>query len=323
MPEYTEARAGFDVSELMWILESTRKTTPTSGAWNHLGDGLSLSPAGARNWRERIGLGRQIAKGFTLIKKWFEPVIEYDILHKDAGNNYEWGENLAAALGTDVAESTIDLEKRIMYRSIGAKLDLPTGSDDEYWWFKGCKCNEFELSGAQDETVKIREALIALVGLYGTTDYVSGTATRETFPTTEPIVNGDCDLLIKPSGGSLTSIMPDVLSWRMRIRRNLERHGSDSGDGTLYDKALESKMELELEITMDFVNKTQLNQYLNATKIFAQLKVPNSTGGRQIGLSASGSEQGVFRTMTKPARELDLINLTITGAFDTIAVSTI
>jgi len=109
----------------------------------------------------------------------------------------------------------------------------------------------------------------------------------------------------------------------MRIRRNLEKHGSESGAGTLYNRLLEGKCEAEFEFTMDFINKTQLNQFLNATKIYVDIECPSGSGGRKITLSTSGDAQGVFRTMRKPARELDLINLTLLATFDTIAVTTL
>lgn len=250
-----------------------------------------------------------------------EPVIEYDILAKDATNAYEWVETLAAVLGADVAAATIDLEKRIIGHSIGAKL-LLSGYDtisDEYWLFKGCKINEFEIYSEQDDNVHVRESIVSIgASSYGTSDYVSGSATRETFPTTEPIVNGDCDLTVQG-----TSIMADALSWALRIRRNLERHGSDATTGILYDKLIEGKCEIELEVTMDFVSRTHLDQFLNATKVYAELKIPSASGGRMITLSTSADKQGVWRTMRKPARELDLINLTLVGNFDTAEVTTI
>jgi len=316
MSEYTEPRAGFDVTELMWIKETAFKSTPTVGAWNHFGDPISMAPAAQKTYRDRIGLGRQIAKGFTPIKKWWEPVVEYDILAKDATNGYEWVESLAAILGLDEWTSALDLEKRIMGRSIGAMLDLPTGSDDEYWLLKGCKTAEYELFSAMDENIHCRERLVSIgASGYSTTDYVSGTATRPTFPTTEPLINDDIDIKVQN-----VSVLSDLINWRFRVTRDLEKHGSQSGTAQLYNKVIEMKCTVALELTMDFVNKTHLNQYLNATKIYAEILIP-SASPVTVTLGASGDKQGVWKTMTKPARELDLISLTIRGEFDTIAVA--
>lgn len=395
MTEYDEPRAGYDVSELMWVEETTFKTTPTAAGtiWAHFGDPKRLAPAPNKTWRDRVGLGRQIPVGFTEVKKWHEPVIEYDILAKEATTSYEWIEALAAVLGEDIAGASgtadsgssttlvddaltqdddywngmiltivagtnigesrnitdfvaatdtitvspafsaaidatsqyvisavsYDLEKRTVGRSIGAKLDLPTGSDDEYWIFKGCKTTEFELFSEMDGTVHVREHLIAIGACdYNTTDYVSGSATRKTFPTTEPIVNGDCDIHVEGA-----SIFSDVQSWRFRVARELEKHGSQSGAGTLFDKAIEKALTISLEVTMDFVSTTHLNQFLDATKFYAELEIPYGSGGRLITLSTSGDKQAVWKTATKPARELDLIGLTLTAEFDTLAVTTI
>lgn len=318
--DFTEPRAGYDVSELMWLIEATFGTTPTTGAWKFFGDAMRLTPAPQKSWRDRIGLGRQIPKGFTQLKKWLEPTLEYDILLQDetVGEEYEWVETIAAIMGEDAASPTIDLEKRILSRSIGAKLDLPSGSHDEFWLFKGAKAREYELFSAMDDNVHARERLVCQNGIYGTADYVSGDATRKAFPTTRPLINADCDVKIQGA-----SVLADALSWRLRIARELEKHGSKSGSATLFDKIIPQRINIELEVVMDFVSRTHLSQFLDVTKIYAELLVPSGSGGRTITLSTSGDKQGVWKTLTKPVSELDLIGITLRGEFDTAQITSI
>jgi len=310
----SSARFGYDVTEIMWIVESILGTTPTSGVWLHAGHPLGLDPRPQPQWSEKIGLGRQIISAIEVTKKWGEFTVNYELEKEDedVGYEYEWMDLIAYILGDDGNSATVVDEKHLASISLGSKLDLET---DEFWLFKGCKLNTLEMRGNIIANDPVRNTLTALAQdySYGTTDYI-GSGSRKSFPNTGRIFASDCDLEI-PSG---SSIYDRLSEWTFRIGRNLQKRGAKTGNAQLFRNFEEGKLEVELEIVLDFDKKTELDDFLNATKRTAVLKVPTGTGGRSITLT-----DGKWREMTKPTRELDLIALTLRAPYTDISVGTI
>jgi len=305
-------RFGYDVVEVVWIEETSFGVTPTTGTWKHAGLPTGFEPRPQLQWKEKVGLGNQIITDNVKIKEFAELTFAYELLKEQATPAYQWTNLIAYILGETGEATTINLEKRIKSLSIGAKLELAT---DEFWLFKGCKLNTLELSG----NVETNEPIVATLGIisqkasYGTTDYVSGTATRQAAPTTDYILPSDCDLLY---GGS--SIYARLSEWRLRINRNLIKRGRDDTDKTLFRSFEEGKVEVELSIVLDFDSRIELEDFLNATKKDVAIQVPSGTGGRSINLTG-----GKWREATIPKRELELIALTLTAPYTDINISTI
>jgi len=309
------ARWGYDATEIMAIIESILGTTPATGSWLHFGHPLGIDPRPQPQWSEKTGIGRQIISDQEIAKKWGEATLNYELEKKDAdvGYEYEWMDLLAYILGDDGNSATVVDEKHLGSLSIGSKLDLET---DEYWLFKGCKLNTVEIRGniLANDPVRASLGIKAQDYSYTTTDYVSGDATRKTFPNTGRIFASDCDIEI-PTGASIYDRISD---WTFRINRNLVGRGGKSGNAQLFRNWEEGKLEVELEVVMDFDDKTELDDFLAATARTAKLELPLGTGGRAITLTS-----GKWREMSKPTRELDLIALTLRAKYTDISVGTI
>lgn len=303
-------RAGYHVAELMWIEETAFGSIPQAGTWNHFGDAVMIDPRLIPTHKSRVGLGRVIEKDFIKTKEYAELVANATLLAKDAVNGYEWIDILNYAMGVSAPAAIIDLEKTTASLCIGAKLDLAT---DEFETLVGCKINRYELGSEVDGMVELRLGAIAQGYTYNTTDYKQGLAVRATFPTTDPIKHSDIDLEI--AAGSIHAALQ---RWSMRLTRDIEKKGSKTGEATKYGAFYEEKVTVELEIVRDFDSTTQLTQFLNNTKFNAEISIPTGIGGRKLTLS-----DGRWITGSKPARELELIGLTLTGKFCDLAVTTL
>src|SRR5690606_287379 len=140
------------------------------------------------------------------------------------------------------------------------------------------------------------------IASYGTTDYVSGSATRRANPTSDYIKHADADIVI----GS--SIYDYLNSWNLTLERTLEKRGRDASSPTLYKTLIETRFNAELRVNIDFDSITQLNNFLNHTKFNAVVKVPSGSGGREITLS-----DGYWLEHSSPHREIDLISVDLTA----------
>jgi len=306
------SRAGYDVTEVMWIKEATFGSTPTSGEWLHAGNPIGFDPRHRPIYKRRIGLGRQYPSAFDLVKKYAELTLEYELMKKDTtiGSEYEWTELIAYIFGETGNAATITLEKHISPLSIGAKLDLAT---DEFFLLAGSKLTEIEIRSAIEEVVSCRASTLSQKMTHGTVDYVSGTATRKTFPTTDPIYFSDLDLTYKGS-----SILDSIQNFAFRIRRDIQRRGSDSTDKKLYRAFEEQGLSIEFEITRDFNSTTELTDFLGDTAFNVNIDIPSGSGGRRIELSG-----GKWQELAPPKRELELINVTLRAEFAGCQISTI
>jgi len=293
-------RGGWDVTEIVHIKETTFGQTPTSGVWDHFGDWESFDPRRTPVYKPRIGFGRQYPKSFTKIKEYAELDLEARLLLKDAPNSYEWLNPFALIWGEDAAAATIDFEKHIGSMSIGAKLDLAT---DEYLLVKGCKYESGAIRAAIEETVVHVASFIGTKHTHTETDYVSGTATRRTFPTTGELKYGDTDFLI-----AAASVIERLQGWEFRIRREMQKRGTDDADSTLYAKFAEVGCSLESVLTLDFDSRAELDNFMSDTTFNIEIQCPKGSGGRKINLPTCQ-----WKEMRKPQRNLDLIELSLTA----------
>ena len=299
-----KTRAGYDVTEAMWIKEATFGTVPTTGAWKHLGHITMFDPVRRPTYKERIGLGRQYPSNLELMKEDAELSVEFGALLKSvaSGAEYEWMDLYALMWGEDDAAATVDLEKHEASMSVGAKLDLAT---DEYMLVKGAKFQEARII-AEHGPEPIRQ-ILSFLGqkhTHGTVDYVSGTATRKNFPSTLLMKFADTDLLYNGA-----SIIERLQSFEFTMRRKLDKRGGYPAEKTLYSKLSEMELSMDVSITLDFDSTPELNDFMGDVNRDILIKIPSGTGGRQLNLFSCK-----WREMRKPQRELDLIELRLTAS---------
>lgn len=307
----SELRAGYDVTECLYIEESTFGTTPNSGTWKPIALVNNFDPRYRPAYKEKIGIGRQLPSKYVLVKKFAEFTINHELLAKVDSPSFEWTDIWYYIITNETYGASFSLGKRLKTLSIGAKLDLAT---DEYWLLKGCMLTRYEIaSGGVDQVLTGTIEGIAQDASQSTTDYVTGTATRQANPTSDYIKHGDCDILISDS-----SIYNSVNSWAFTVERTVEKRGKASSDAKLYRTFAPTRCDINLRINRDFDSTTQLSQFLNDTEFTAIIKIPSESGGRQITLSG-----GKWQELTIPHREIDLIAMDLTAKFTGLSVSTI
>jgi len=273
---------------------------------------VGFDPRPRPQWKKKVGLGKNIITKLLKVKEFAELTLAYELLAKDTSPVYQWTTFLSYILGDDGEGTTIVDEKHIQPVSIGAKIDLTT---DEFWHLKGCKLNTLELRGnvLTNEPVTATCGILSQIASYGTTDYVSGDATRGAAPDTDYIYPSDCDLEIPAA----SSIYGKLSEWTLRINRNLIKRGRDDTTKTLFRSFEEGELEIELGIVMDFESKTELDDFMGATPRTATLELPSGVGGRAITLT-----NGYWRDMSIPKRELELIALNLTAQYTDISIGT-
>jgi hypothetical protein len=306
----TEYRAGYDVTECLFIEEATFGTTPTTGTWKPMWLVNNFDPKHRPIQKPKIGVGRQLPSSYTEVKKYAEALIELEMLAKQGSPAFEWTDIFYFICTNSAYGATFNFDKRLKSLSIGAKLDLTT---DEYWLLKGCKLTGFEISGELDNPLKARINVLSQIDSFGTTDYVSGSATRQANPTSEYIKHEDCDITIAAS-----SIIERLNNWTLSGRRTIERKGKSTADAKLYKAFVERDAELSLRVNLDFNSTTELTQLLSATEFTATVSIPSGATGRLLTLT-----NGRWAEHASPHRELDLISMDLTAKFSGLAVSTI
>jgi len=291
----------------MYITESTYGSTPTSGEWQQVALVDSLTPRLVQSRRDKRGVGNQQPSAFTLTKKHAECALEHTLLKKSTSPAWEWTDLYAYIVG-----SGLSLANRVNPFSLGFKLDLAT---DEFGLLKGCKIREYTVEGALGEEVRGRVAILGQDYTYGTTDYVSGTATRQAAVTTDPITFADVDVAY---GSTPTSIVDRVSAFSFTLSRDLKLLGSDSTTKTLYRALEEQARDINAEVTLDFNSTSELNDFLGDTSFTLRFDLPSETGGRRVDLTG-----GKWLNVDQVLREVDLIALRLRARFTGMTLSTI
>lgn len=313
----SEYRAGYDVTEVAFIVEGTYGTKPTSGAWKPFGVVTKFDPHASPTIKEKVGLGRQTLSAQQIVKKAFECDIEWEVQAESTNPAFCWAERLRYILNQAAYGASLSLDKRINSQSIGAKLDLAT---DEFFLLTGCKCDKFEIgSEGGHSIIKVSEHLMAQNMLVNTTDYVSGTATRNAAlaDSLAFIRHADCDIQIN-TGGGYTNLYDRVNSWKLRLTRDLSRRGSSLTDKTLYQAIIEGKMEIALDLNLDFNSLTEYTQFLADTGFDIKVSIPTGTGGKALTLST-----GKWNSVGSPLNEMDTVDVSVSSKFASIAVATL
>jgi len=297
-----DVRAGFDVTEAMWIKEATFGGISQSGTWQFFGDVIGFDGKRRPVYKPRVGIGRQYPKELSLQKEYAELLVEAELLKKDVtvGEEYEWLNPYAAIWGADAVAATVNLEKHCFSTVVGAKLDLTT---DEYLTFVGCKPNEITLKVDLENPMKLLYSLVSQKKTHGTVDYVQGTADRKTFPTESYIRLADCDVEYNSA-----SIIERLQALEFTMRREINKRGSKTGAGTLFAKFSEVGLSMEVSLTLDFDSTNELTDFLGDTTRDIEIHVPTGSGGRQINLPTCQ-----WKEFPAPIREVDLIELKITA----------
>jgi len=287
----------------MFVAETSFGATPTTAVpWLHFGVPTLFDPQRRPVFKPKTGLGRQYPSDLVLMKEYAELRVEAELLDKDAtvGEEYEWVDDYNWIWGADAVAATINLEKHIGSLSIGAKLDLAT---DEYAWLKGCKLQEYVIAGRVDSPVIKRMNFLAWDYDHGTTDYVSGSATRKTFPTESYISFGDLEILY-----NTVSILERLQSFEIIFRRDIQRRGTNATTATKYAKFAEVGMSIKINLTLDFDSTTEYADWLADTARNIVFKIPDESGGRELNFNTCR-----FEEVRKPMREVDLIEKTMTA----------
>jgi len=303
------ARGLWDVTELVWITETEWGVTPTTGTWKPVGGFESFTPEPRPVLTEKGGLGSQTVTDQQLVKLSGRFTIEHELKEKVTDPAFDWYNLLDTIVNKDGSGNPQNYPKHF---SLGAKLDLAT---DEFWHLKGCTIEEYTVEGrSADDTIRGRITGIAKQPIYGTTDYVSGSATRQSEPSSDAIVFGEADVEV-PDG---SSILGELISWSLTLRRTLTLRGADSAEPTLYGSIVPSKREYTLRIARDFRDKAEVENFINATERTAALEIPSASGGWNLALTG-----GRWRAMTKTFRDLDLIGFSFEGRFSGLVVTAI
>lgn len=294
----TNVRAGYDVTEAMWIPEANFGAIPQTGIWKHFGDCIVFDSVRRPLYKPRIGIGRQYPKELVMIREFAELNIEINLLKEDEteGEEHEWLELYVYMWGEDALAATVNLEKHEGPMSIGAKLDLVT---DEYLTLVGNKFSEVTLRANLDDPVKLLGAFVAQRLTHGTTDYMQGTASRKTFPTTSYLKLADCEF--KYNGAS---ILTRLQSFEFRMRREIDKRGSDATIKTLYAKFSEVGLAMEVSVVLDFDSTGELTDFMGDTTRDIEIHIPAESGGQKITLPTCQ-----WKELRKPIREVDLIEL--------------
>ena len=175
-----EYRGAYDLTEVAFIeeAEATQGTTPTAGAWKPIPVVTAFDPKFNPKIKRKVGLGNFKPVSLHTVKKEFTLDMEMDLVAKSSNPAFEWLELAYYAISNSTFANTFALTKRLKTISVGAKYDLAT---DEYELLKGCMINKLALSGSAEDENPLKMALnfdaLNMVPI-GTTDYVSGTATR-------------------------------------------------------------------------------------------------------------------------------------------------
>ncbi|MEM3737548.1 MAG: phage tail tube protein [Candidatus Bathyarchaeia archaeon] len=303
----SNTRAGFEVAEAMYIAESTYGATPTSGEWKNISLVTSLTPRSIQTRRDKIGIGHQQPSAFILTKKHAECNLEHTLLKKTVTPPWEWTDFYTYIIG-----SGLSLANRVDSFSLGFKLDLAT---DEFGKIAGCKIREYEISGTLGEEIKGRVAILGQAYSYDNSDYVSGTATRQSPPTTDPITFADVDVAY---GSTPTSITGRVNSFSFTLSRELKFLGSDTTTKTLYRRLEEQSRDITAEVTLDFDSTSELNDFLSDTSFTLRFDLPSGSGGRRVDLTG-----GKWLNVDQVFREVDLVALRLKARFTGMSVSVI
>ena len=307
-------RGAWDVASLYHLTESAFGTTLTAGTWLPIALLKSFEPRYMPQFKPKTGIGRQNPSDWVIVKDYYEFDIEVELIKYEAAPNaYDWARFMRYILEKSSGEDGTPGNTLDSF-SLVAKLDLDT---DEYWWLKGCMLDRVDVIGSSvDDLVTARMHGIGQSGDYGTTDAVSGTATRQSLPAVmAQIPYGECDILYDPTSPS--TIMDDVSSFRLSLIRNLEKRGTDATTKTLYRDFVPTTRRWEVEIMKDFDSKTELEHFVDATKTKITFEIPNAVAGTVFSLTSGywNSPSGV------PVRELDLLNLRLVGEFGELAVT--
>jgi len=309
-------RGVFDVIEALYIEESTRGTTPTTGTWKPYGLPTLVDPRRAATKIRRRGIGTQKPTAFQTVKEHWTARLEYDLLTKETSPAYNWKDFLNMALNIDGSGNPQNQPKMF---SLGAKVDLST---DEFYWLKGGSIENFEISGRDLEgTVKAAVDAVFQSGDYGITDYVSGSATRQAMPTTaaKQIAFGDIDIWYDTTTpDDADSIIHRINSWSFNFRRRLEKRGTMAGAATKWRDFVCVEQNLELELNLDFDSRTEYEHFIDDTGFYCTLNIPEASGGVKLALSGGSWVGGEL-----PVRELDLMGVTLRGEFTQLTVTDI
>lgn len=304
-------RGAWDFTVVNHITEGEFGTTPTTGAWLPVSLVKRLDVSYRPVMRPKVGLGRQNPSDWTVAKKLYEFDLELELIKAEASPAYNWYTLVQyiiekAATANGVPDTVLESF------SLAATADLAT---DEFWWLKGCMLDRVELAGRRvDELVTATLHGLAQWGDYGTTDPVSGSATRQAQPAVlAQIPFGDCDVLYDPT--TPASILDDVDSFRLSLIRELDPRGVATGG--LYRTFVPKSCRWEVELSKDFDSKTELEHFIDSTKTKCTIEIPNVAGGKIFALTGGYWMPG----SGLPVNELDLLNLRLTGEFATLAVS--
>jgi len=299
-----------------FITEGTFGATPTSGTWPPVSLVKSFEPRYMPNFKPKVGIGRQNPSNWTLVKEYYEFDLELEVIKREAaGYNFWTLPQYILEIGGGPTDGSPD--NVLESFSLGAKLDLAT---DEYWHLMGCMLDRVDFIGSSvDDLVTMKLHGIAQDGDYTITDPCTlGSASRGDPPTDlYQIGMSECDVLYSKVPAAVSSIMDDISSFRLSMIRTLDKRGTDGTTDTLYRAFVPKDRRWEVEIMKDFDSRTELEHFIDGSRVDCSIEIPNESLGIVFTL-----EDGYWQSPSGvPVRELDLLNLRLVGEFSEISVA--
>lgn len=307
-------RGAWDFDQVHHITESQFGSTPTTGTWLpvHRVKRFEATPMFVK--RPKVGIGRQNPSDWEKTKDLYEYTIEVELVKKETSPAYDpytfVQYIIEKASGADgVPDNALESF------SLCARANITT---DEFFWLKGCMHDKVELIGREvSDRVTARFHGLAQWGDYGTTDPVSGTATRQALPATDDTIEfGDCDVLYDPT--TPASILSRLESWRLSLSREIVPRGLNATTTTLYREFVPRSRTWEAEISLDFDSRTEYEHFIDMTKTKITFEIPNAVGGSIFALTSGYWNPG---RSGLPVGELDLLNVSLIGEWATLARS--
>lgn len=305
-------RGGFDVVNALWLKETDFGVTPSgSEEWDPIWKVSNFDARKRKVNKNAVGVGVQGPSNILEVKYWGDITLDHYILKEETSPTaFKWSEFFQNI----IADGSWTWGNHVPSFSICSKLDLTV---DEFWNIAGAKIDRYEIRGDSiEDLVMGRVHCLSKVIDYTNDDIIGVSQTQQANPLSEELVFGDVDLLY--GTGTPASILDTLNRFSVVFQREIERRGTDATTPKQYAAFPEKTRKWTAEITMDFDDRTALEDMIDHSQIKLTLKIPNVAGGKEIAFTG-----GRWLDHEIPERELDLLDLSLSGEFTALAITDI